>query len=931
MKRYLLSLGFILACAFFGYGQTQQIFWRSEASSGEWFETNPCGEIGFANSQWFYPHFGPNPARNAPNCFGIYDLLFDNNHELTMNNSGVFFEVNRITFEAGNTNTRTLNGEGVDLINEGANRPIIRNLSSAVHIINIPIAFLNSPVEFNPIDSDLTFTNNIFNNGNFLDVFGDNGNKLTLSGDLQGAGGIALKQNSTIEIAGNMTYTGGTAIEGGTFRLLSGGNLSDETNVTISNGATFDLNSQDVTVRSVSETGTSNGGSISLGSGTLTINGGYSTDRFQNSISGDGNLVKNGSGLLSLYGTQSYTGTTTVNGGLLASGSQMLTTSLNVNNGGRFDANIVNTIVQSASVDVASGGEIRFNANQTLDNLSVSGTLFVADGVELEVLNNFTTDSATITGGGTINVIGVWTNSAGTTTIDSGTDAIFKSTTATTTAQYGNSTGTITGDVTLERFIPAKRAFRLLSSAVSGVSIANAWQQQTHITGVGGAINGFDPTTTNNPSMFTFDNSLVDQSGGQAWEAIANTNATNLNAGTPYRLLVRGSRSTVDLTDNESPSSDVTLSAKGTLAAGSLATGTDLPAMATLSEQHSFIGNPYQAVVDATALNYNGDVNSNYIYVWDAKIGGVNGRGGFVIVDTTTGDPVTDPLAPPPGTSQANQFIMPGQAFFIRNNEIINTPPSITFTEAAKATGEQQIEVFSTSSEVYLNLSLYTQESWDANDYESDAFGIRWSPNYTTLVSDEDSGKLGNPGENFAVNNSNTLVGIEKRNLPESEELIPLFINNYEEEDYVIHNQFENLPEDAKFYIIDDYLETTTELVNGEAYNYSIDASIPASLVFNRFSIRFEPTTLSQTDFTENNFSLYPNPAENQLNINWNSVPNEDTQITIFNLVGQKVAEFTSNASLKTTSLPIQNLNAGMYILQIQSSDINTSRKFIKR
>jgi hypothetical protein len=550
--------------------------------------------------------------------------------------------------------------------------------------------------------------------------------------------------------------------------------------------------------------------------------------------------------------------------------------------------------------------DVNLNAALTLNGeLNIATTKTLDVNADVVFINN-----------GTVNVNG---------------DLVFKSTTATTTAQYGNSTGTITGDVTVERFIPAKRAFRLLSSAVSGVSIANAWQQQTHITGVGGATNGFDPTTTNNPSMFTFDNSLVDQSGGQAWEAIANTNATNLNAGTPYRLLVRGSRSTVDLTDNESPSSDVTLSAKGTLAAGSLATGTDLPAMATLSEQHSFIGNPYQAVVDATALNYNGDVNSNYIYVWDAKIGGVNGRGGFVIVDTTTGDPVTDPLAPPPGTSQANQFIMPGQAFFIRNNEIINTPPSITFTEAAKATGESQIEVFSTSSEVYLNLSLYTQDSWDASDYESDALGIRWSPNYTTLVSDEDSGKLGNLGENFAVNNSNTLVGIEKRNLPESEELIPLFINNYEEEDYVIHNQFENLPEDAKFYIIDDYLETTTELVNGAAYYYTVDVSIPASIDSNRFSIRFEPTTLSQTDFTENNFSLYPNPAEDQLNINWNSVPNEDTQITIFNLVGQKVAEFTSNASLKTTSLPIQNLNAGMYILQIQSSDINTSRKFIKR
>jgi len=63
-----------------------------------------------------------------------------------------------------------------------------------------------------------------------------------------------------------------------------------------------------------------------------------------------------------------------------------------------------------------------------------------------------------------------------------------------------------------------------LSSPVGGQSFANSWQQNTHITGAGGANNGFDATTTNNPSLFVYDNQISDPSNGAGWEAITSTN-----------------------------------------------------------------------------------------------------------------------------------------------------------------------------------------------------------------------------------------------------------------------------------------------------------------------------------------------------------------------------------------------------------------------
>lgn len=135
--------------------------------------------------------------------------------------------------------------------------------------------------------------------------------------------------------------------------------------------------------------------------------------------------------------------------------------------------------------------------------------------------------------------------------INNGT-IVFKSD-ASGTAMFDvfNGSQTGTGVVTAERYIPARRAFRFVSAPVTTTTtIKQNWQENagstaglgTHITGTGGAANGFDDTATNNPSMFTFTNGT--------WQAVTTTTTPSvLTAGTPYRLMVRGDRTT-DLTTN---------------------------------------------------------------------------------------------------------------------------------------------------------------------------------------------------------------------------------------------------------------------------------------------------------------------------------------------------------------------------------------------
>lgn len=131
----ILSMAFIVVIVSFGYSQ-MQIQWRAEASSGNWSEgENPCNEIGTVNSQWWYPDWGPNEARNSPNCSGAYSLGINNNHELNMNNNISFVGIHGIVFNAGATSPRTISGKGIDLV-FSTTQPKIINLSTSTHTIN---------------------------------------------------------------------------------------------------------------------------------------------------------------------------------------------------------------------------------------------------------------------------------------------------------------------------------------------------------------------------------------------------------------------------------------------------------------------------------------------------------------------------------------------------------------------------------------------------------------------------------------------------------------------------------------------------------------------------------------------------------------------------------------------------------------------------
>jgi len=494
------------------------------------------------------------------------------------------------------------------------------------------------------------------------------------------------------------------------------------------------------------------------------------------------------------------------------------------------------------------------------------------------------------------------------------------------------------GSVTAERFIPARRVFRLLSPSITSTgTIRDNWQEGvnnmsyqnlpagnedphpgygTHITGSTTGEHGFDATETGNKSMYSFDNADPDY-----WVPINNTDTNTLIAGEPWFLMVRGDRST-NLNSNTAVGNDTRLRVNGELHTGSF----DLnPSDLDQSDGvFNLIGNPFQAIVDYNQVARTG--LTDYIYVWDATIGGIDGVGGYVSIELPSGEETV--VAPGTGISDANEFIAPGQAFFVQNDNNNGTNTTITISENDKAVTESEVTVFNTYPHFYINSNLYKTSDYQNGGTASDAIGLRFSSGFSTIADAEDAAKLFNQQENYAIIN-NGYRSIDKQDLPPHMHEVQLDISNYTATNYTLTFQLGNEPNDIDVMLKDHYLDTATELTGNATYSFSVDQNIPESIAQNRFSLIFDNTTLS---INENafgkNFSLYPNPTSGQFNIKTPGL-NGEVNVEISNLLGQQVYNQSLTVDRQEVNINAENLSTGVFIVKLTQNDQSFNSKLI--
>ena len=548
----------------------------------------------------------------------------------------------------------------------------------------------------------------------------------------------------------------------------------------------------------------------------------------------------------------------------------------------------------TASIDAIIDGNLTTSADLVCKDLTVNSgkTLTIAAGTTLTVTGNLVNNGS----------------------------IIFKSNN-TSTGRFDSYSGAAiagTGTVTMERYINGKRAFRLLAPGVTtSGTIANNWQQQVFITGATTGANGFDTTASGAPSMFTFEDS--------GWTPISNTDLLTLNAQTGYRILVRGDRTPSILTSpsNGNMNTPVTLTATGAMETGDVLYNT------LTGQDFALVANPYISPIDWATVTKSG-VSDTY-YAWDPNLGTGNERGRFVSCDiagttsiiSNNGSPNTD----------VDQFIQPGQAFFIQK-ATSGVNGSITIKETDKAANFTDVfrtavaASTNTTIDGKLGINLYESLAYSLGEYPIDGAVALSGTAFTTTSSNDDTKKIMSHGEQVAFVRENIQLGVEKISTPQvNDELSVASANLVANKNYVwsvvLQDNFSN--EDTFLYdaFTDTYHPVIESITTAVPFETTDDAN---SILLNRFKIVFQNRVLSSADFV-NNIKLYPNPAKAGGSFYIQGI--SQANVLVYNLLGQSLPVEVKSLGNTLQVTPTTNLSTGVYLVSVTADGHTKQVKWI--
>ena len=420
----------------------------------------------------------------------------------------------------------------------------------------------------------------------------------------------------------------------------------------------------------------------------------------------------------------------------------------------------------------------------------------------------------------------------------------------------------ISGQVSVERFVSARRAWRLLSSPTQHdlQTIKQAWQENALTPNANPLLkygiqitsnrstwlsDGFDTFSVAGPSVKIY-NPLTN-----LYDGITTTNTPFL----PYKAymsFIRGDRSITQLT--QLPSS-TTLREKGTLLIGNV-----VVPVGTLDSQFVSVGNPYASAIDFIKLD---KVNiGNTFYLWDPALSTYGGYQTCLV----SGNNIL--YTPGGGSYGALNFnIQSGQGFFVRTQGGAGT---ITFKEISKTDGSQLVSR-ATNASSQLRTNLYRLNN---NNLElCDGVLAIFDANNTDLIDQNDALKFTNANENLAISKSGKLLSIESKSGLLNTDTINLKLSQLRIADYrfvIYPQQLGQLWYDA--FLVDNYLGTRTPINVSDSTVLSFNvANIFGSYSPDRFYIIFKTYQSLPVKFAAVNAWR---KNENSISVNW-KVENE--------------------------------------------------------
>lgn len=543
-------------------------------------------------------------------------------------------------------------------------------------------------------------------------------------------------------------------------------------------------------------------------------------------------------------------------------------------------ANAVTTITANSTLDagrIIRSGTGSLSGSST-SNLTVRDTsnLYFKQGNNL--LKDFTVQGGTVT---LLNSLSITAgSSAGSIRLyggklNTGDSLTFKSDSAGTARLAPVTPGAIfNGKATMERYIFSGRGWRLLSVPVSSINaptINEAWQEGLTTASsnpnlypgygvkiAGGTTNyGFDQSSTNAAFIKTYSNATG------STIALASIPGTYIPITTNpgYFVYIRGDRS-IDLTQGLNAAiTSTTLRMKGLIKTA------DQP-VAVNATNYTLVGNPYPSAIDFGSLTKSSVNNS--MYMWDPKMAGNYGLGGYVTVSWNSNTNAYDRTA---SVSAMGQYIQSGEAFFVYTVDQAN-PGTLTIKESDKTVSVNLPASRTQGLDQKLRINLYSIDS-SLNASLLDGVLTTYADENLNAVDQDDPKKLYGSNQSINIARDGKKLAIERRQTITAADTT--FLNLYQMK--IMNYQLELIASNMNTInsiavVKDNYSNTINNTVldmsGTTVIPFSVNAD-PASYAVNRFSIVFTNPATLPVIFT----AVNAQPDHKHIIVNW-STENED-------------------------------------------------------
>jgi hypothetical protein len=597
-------------------------------------------------------------------------------------------------------------------------------------------------------------------------------------------------------------------------------------------------------------------------------------------------------------------------------------------------------------------------------NLTNNGTITVSTG-KLSLAGS---SAQTISGTGTIGILEINNSSGVTITSGAGNMQSITGTlapTAGTLTTNGNltlksdATGTarvaslpasgaaISGLVTLERYLPLGRKWRMVTAPLTGItnnSVFYNWQNNdvvsagrgVEIWGTGGDA---DPSGSNS-GMAIGGGASMRSYGSSGWANVTNTNSTLLFDGTTnygFALFAAGPYNNGSSAINPATAAQTTVLS----ATGNLITGDHTKSFtATAANQFFLVGNPYASPVDPRSFTATGTVNrtnlNSKLWMWDAKpgIGTGNGLGRYVSFDLSlnsynvTGN----------GFADNNVMIQSGQAFFVQSAG--SGAATLVFRESSKdANGSHaMMGDENRTPKALLRLTLQqpiTGDSTENLDGAVAVFHAEGKPGLDPL----DGSKLMNSSENIFFRREERSLTFEHRPMVTATDTLQLRMSNLQARSYRLQAEGSDFPDtDAvSAELIDRFTGRTVALSLTGRTDHPFTVTADSLSTGDRFLVVFRraaaPVVVTpDRDGNGAGLKLYPNPVRNDLQVSVSVSMTGPYTVQVVSGSGEPVWMRTDIASgTKRVEINTSGMVSGVYHLVLTDAQGGrTVKKFVK-